>query len=138
MNQIRDMTDRVSLAVQFIFVFSLGVGVLVMLAALYARRDERAREIGVWRALGASRRRARAALASEFALLGLLAGAIAAGIASTLAWLLAREVFDLPHQPDPTIWLAGIGGGMILVLAAGLFATRGLIDAPPMEALRAD
>lgn len=138
MNQIRDMTDRVSLAVQFIFVFSLGVGVLVMLAALYARRDERAREIGVWRALGASRRRARAALASEFALLGLLAGAIAAGIASTLAWLLAREVFDLPHQPDPTIWLAGIGGGVILVLAAGLFATRGLIDAPPMEALRAD
>ncbi len=135
-DELRTLTDRVSAAVQLVFLFSLGVGVLVMLAALYSRRNERAREIGLWRALGASRRTLRAALASEFALLGLLAGAVAAGSASVLAWVLARQVFDLAHSPDPWIWLIGVGGGMLLVLLAGWLATRDLLDEPPLVALR--
>ncbi len=135
-NELRALTDRVSAAVQLVFLFSLGVGVLVMLAALYSRRNERAREIGLWRTLGASRRTLRAALASEFALLGLLAGAVASGSASVLAWVLARQVFDLAHRPDPWIWLIGVGGGMLLVLLAGWLATRDLLDEPPLAALR--
>jgi putative ABC transport system permease protein len=134
--QLRGMTDRVSQAVQLVFLFSLGVGVLVMLAALYSRRHERAREIGLWRTLGAAKRTLRAALASEFALLGLLAGLVAAAAASVLAWVLARRIFDLPHSPDPWIWLFGIGGGMLLVLLAGWLATRDLLDEPPLKALR--
>ncbi|MDD5388778.1 MAG: FtsX-like permease family protein [Gallionellaceae bacterium] len=136
LNELRGLTDRVSQAVQLVFLFSLGVGVLVMLAALYSRRAERAREIGLWRTLGASKRTLRAALASEFALLGLLAGLVAAGAASVLAWVLANKVFDLPHTPDPWIWLFGLGGGMLLVLLAGWFATRDLLDEPPLMALR--
>jgi putative ABC transport system permease protein len=137
MGELRGLMDRVSGAVQTIFLFSLGTGLLVMLAALYARRDERAREIGIWRTLGASRATLRAALAAEFAVLGLMAGAVAAGAASLLAWVLATRVFDLPHAPDPWIWLAGLGGGLLLVLATGLSATRGLLNQPPLAAIRA-
>lgn len=136
MNELRGLSDRVSQAVQLVFLFSLGVGVLVMLAALYSRRAERAREIGLWRTLGASRQTLRAALASELALLGLLAGLVASGAASVLAWVLARQVFDLPHSPDPWIWLFGVGGGVLLVVIAGWLATRDLLEVPPMEALR--
>ncbi|PIX96398.1 MAG: ABC transporter permease [Hydrogenophilales bacterium CG_4_10_14_3_um_filter_63_21] len=135
-NELRALTDRVSQAVQLVFLFSLGVGVLVMLAAIYSRRSERAREIGLWRALGASKRTLRAALASEFALLGLLAGLVAAGAASVLAWVLANQVFDLPHSPDPWVWLFGLAGGMVLVLLAGWLATRDLLEEPPLRALR--
>jgi len=135
-NELRALTDRVSQAVQLVFLFSLAVGVLVMLAALYSRRNERAREIGLWRTLGASKRTLRAALASEFALLGLLAGLVASGAASVLAWVLASKVFDLPHSPDPWIWLFGVGGGMVLVLLAGWLATRDLLEEPPLKALR--
>ncbi len=135
-DELRGLTDRISQAVQGVFLFSLAVGVLVMLAALYSRRNERAREIGLWRTLGASRRTLRAALASEFALLGLLAGTVAAASASVLAWVLSRRVFDLPHHPDPWIWLFGGGGGMLLVLAAGWLATRDLLERPPLAALR--
>ncbi len=137
MRELQGMTERVSLAVQGVFAFSLGVGVLVMLAALYSRRQERAREIGLWRTLGARRATLRAALASELLLLGALAGAVAAGAASLLAWVLARQVFDLPHQPDPYIWLFGVGGGALLVLGAGWLATRDLLAEPPLKALRA-
>jgi len=137
MGELRGLMDRVSGAIRAIFLFSLGSGLLVMLAALYARRDERAREIGIWRTLGASRDTLRAALAAEFALLGLLSGGIAAGAASLLSWLLATRVFELPHAPDPWIWLAGLGGGLTLVLATGLAATRRLLNEPPLAAIRA-
>lgn len=137
MAELQLMTEQLGLAVQGVFAFSLGTGVLVMLAALYARRQERAREIGLWRALGASRATLRAALASEWALLGALVGLVASVAASLLAWVLARQVFDLPHQPDPLIWLVGVGGGMVLTLCAGWLATRGLLRASPLAALRA-
>ncbi len=137
MTHVRDLMDRVSGAVQLIFLFSLAVGVLVLVAALHARRDERAREIGLWRTLGASRRTVRIALMTEFAVLGGLAGAIAAGAASALAWFLARHVFELPHSVDPLIWLAGILGGAVLVVGTGLVTSRGLVDAPPLQTLRA-
>jgi len=136
MGELRAMLDRVSAAVQLIFLFSLAVGVLVLLAALYARRDERAREIGLWRTLGASRRRVMLSLATEFTALGLLVGGLAAGAASAVAWLLAERVFDLPHAPNAAIWLAGLGGGWLLVLGAGLLASRALLQAPPMHSLR--
>ncbi|MFZ5483892.1 MAG: ABC transporter permease [Pseudomonadota bacterium] len=137
LNEMRAVMDRVSQAVQVFFLFTLAVGIGVLVAALYARRDERAREIGLWRTLGASRALARRALASEFAALGLLSGGLAAAAASAVAWLLAVQVFDLPHRPDPGLWLAGLGGGLALVLLVGLASTRGLVDAPPARALRA-
>jgi len=138
MDELRGLLDRVSAAVQLIFLFSLAVGVLVLLAALYARRDERAREIGLWRTLGASRRRVMLALATEFTALGLLAGGLAAGAAAAVSWVLAERVFELPHTVDPAIWLAGLGGGWLLVTAAGLLASRELLQAPPLRSLRRD
>ncbi len=136
MSELRGMLDRVSAAVQLIFLFSLSVGVLVLLAALYARRDERAREIGLWRTFGASRRRVMLALATEFTALGLIAGGLAAGAASGVAWVLAERVFELPHAASPVVWLVGLGGGWLLVLGAGLLASRGILQAPPMQSLR--
>ena len=138
MAELRALLDRVSAAVQLIFLFSLAVGLLVLLAALYARRDERAREIGLWRTLGASRSRVMLALATEFTALGLLAGGLAAGAASSVAWLLADRIFELPHSVNPLIWLAGLVGGWLFVAGAGLLVTRQLLQAPPMQALRRD
>jgi len=89
------------------------------------------------RVLGGSRRQLRLAQASEFAAIGLLAGLVAAIAASILAGVVATKVFGLPWTPD---WLlAATGGaiGMLAALAAGLFATRRVLDAPPSTTLRA-
>jgi putative ABC transport system permease protein len=138
MGELRGLLDRVAAAVQLIFLFSLAVGLLVMLAAVYARRDERAREIGLWRTLGASRRRVLLAQATEFTALGLLAGGLAAGAAAGVAWVLAERVFELPHTPNPLIWLVGLGGGWLLVAGAGLLVSLNFLQTPPMISLRRD
>ena len=88
------------------------------------------------RALGGSRRQLRMAQASEFAAIGLLSGVVAAIAASVLAGVVATRVFDLPWQTNWTMAAAGAAIGMIAATAAGLFATRRVLDVAPSITLR--
>jgi len=134
--QVRRVGDQVATVVQAVFWFSLASGVLVLLAAINASQDERLLEGGVMRMLGGSRRQLRAAQATEFAAIGLLSGLVAAVAASLLSGVVAVRVFDLPWQPDWALAAAGGGLGMLAALAAGLWATRRVLDAPPSVVLR--
>ena len=136
LKQVRGTADQVSKVVQVVFWFSLAAGVLVLLAAISASQDERLLEGGVMRVLGGSRRQLRLAQASEFAAIGLLSGLVAAIAASILSGVVATRVFDLPWQANWTLAVVGGGLGMLAALAAGLFATRRVLDAPPSVTLR--
>ena len=136
LKQVRGTADQVSKVVQVVFWFSLAAGVLVLLAAISASQDERLLEGGVMRVLGGSRRQLRLAQASEFAAIGLLSGLVAAIAASILSGVVATRVFDLPWQANWTLAAVGGGLGMLAALAAGLFATRRVLDAPPSVTLR--
>ena len=135
--QVRATADQVSVVVEVVFWFSLATGVLVLLAAVSASQDERLLEGGVMRVLGGSRRQLRLAQASEFAVVGLLAGVVAALAASVLAGVVAVRVFDLPWQPNWAMAAAGAILGMLAALLAGMFATRKVLDSPPAQTLRA-
>lgn len=134
--QVRGTADQVSLVVTVVFWFSLATGVLVLMAAVSASQDERLLEGGVMRVLGGSRRQLRLAQASEFATVGLLSGLVAAVAASVLAGVVATRVFDLPWQANWGMAAAGALLGMLAALAAGMFATRKVLDAPPSVTLR--
>ncbi|NOT87404.1 MAG: FtsX-like permease family protein [Lysobacter sp.] len=136
LTQVKSIGDQVSMVVQVVFWFSLAAGVLVLLAAVSASQDERLREGGVMRALGGSRRQLRLAQASEFLVIGLLSGVVAAIAASILSGVVATQVFDLPWRINWGMASAGAGLGMFAALAAGLFATRRVLDAPPSLVLR--
>ena len=136
LTQVKTIGDQVAMVVQVVFWFSLAAGVLVLLAAVSASQDERLREGGVMRALGASRKQLRLAQASEFAVIGLLSGVVAAIAASILAGVVATQVFDLPWEINWGMAAAGAALGMLAALAAGLFATRRVLDVPPSLVLR--
>lgn len=136
LTQVKSIGDQVAMVVQVVFWFSLAAGVLVLMAAVSASQDERLREGGVMRALGGSRGQLRLAQASEFAAIGLLSGLVAAVAASVLAGVVAVQVFDLPWKIDWAMAAAGAGLGTFAALAAGLFATRRVLDAPPSLVLR--
>jgi putative ABC transport system permease protein len=136
LNQVRQVSDRASLAVQYVFLFTLLAGITVLLAAIQSTRDERAYESAMLRTLGASRRVVLAGVATEFIALGVLAGLLAAIGASVGGWYLATELFNLEYRFDPTVWLIGIGAGAILVGGAGTLAARSVINQPPISTLR--
>jgi putative ABC transport system permease protein len=136
LGQIRGVMDRASLAVQYVFAFTLLAGVVVLLAAIQSTRDERRYESAVLRTLGASRQTVLRGVAAEFVALGLLAGVLAASAASLAGWLLATRLFNLHYAFDPGVWLLGLGGGALLVGMAGTLATRSVVNTPPATTLR--
>ena len=136
MEQVRHLMDQATLAVEYVFLFTLGAGVVVLLAAVQATRDERRFEAAVLRALGASRGRLRSAAAAEYAALGFAAGLLGALAATLVAWILADRVFSLPYQLDWRVWVLGLVSGTLIVSLSGLVATRRVLRAPPIETLR--
>ena len=136
MQQVRQLMDEASLAVEYVFLFTLGAGVVVLVAAVQATRDERRFEAAVLRAIGASRRRLRAAAAAEYAALGFASGLLGALAATVVAWALAVRIFNLPYTPDWRVWILGISAGTLIVAFSGVMATRTVLKTPPVETLR--
>ena len=138
LEQVRGVIEQGTRAIEYVFAFSLLAGVIVLVAAVQASRDERRTEIALLRTHGASRRRVRAMLAAEFLTLGGLAGTIAAAGALATGWAVTSRVLDLPYHFNPGILLIGIGGGALGILAAGLLATRKLLAERPLAVLRSE
>ncbi|MBZ0093260.1 MAG: FtsX-like permease family protein [Sulfuricellaceae bacterium] len=136
MEQVHRIMDKVAGAVEFVFLFTLLAGGMVLYAALASTQDERRQEAAVLRVLGASRRQLMAAQCAEFAAIGLSAGVVAALMASALGYALATRVLNLSYSVSPWLWLAGIAGGGLGVTLAGLWGTRRIADSPPLQTLR--
>jgi putative ABC transport system permease protein len=136
MAQVRAIMDRASLAVEYVFVFTLLAGLMVLYAAIQASREGRRHDTAILRTLGASRSQVLASLFIEFATLGILAGLLASAGASAVGYVLADRVFDLPYHFDPWIWVAGTLGGALGVGLAGVLGTRSILSRPPLQTLR--
>jgi putative ABC transport system permease protein len=136
MSKVREIMDRVITAVEYVFLFTLAAGLVVLYAAIQATQDERRFESAVLRTLGARRDVVRQSLLAEFATLGLLAGVLAAAAATLLGYVLASQVFEFPYQWNPWIWLLGSGAGVVGVGLAGLLGARSALNQPPWRALR--
>jgi putative ABC transport system permease protein len=138
LKQIRDIMDRASLAVQYVFLFTLVAGVVVLLAAVQSTRDERRYESAMLRTLGASRSTVLKGVAAEFSALGFLSGTLAAFGATAIGWILASRLFSLQFTVDPWVWVVGLVCGTGLVGLSGTLATRRVVNTPPIVTLRDD
>ena len=137
LQQVRGIIEKATLAVQAVFIFTLAAGIAVLFAAVQSTIDERRFESAMLRALGARKRTVFSGVMAEFAALGLAAGLLASAGASILAAIVATQLFDLPYQFNPALWLAGLASGVLVVCASGFFAARGAINAAPVNVLRA-
>ncbi|MDP9089526.1 MAG: FtsX-like permease family protein [Pseudomonadota bacterium] len=136
LKQIRAIMDRASLAVQYVFLFTLAAGIVVLLAAVQSTRDERRYESAMLRTLGASRSTVLQGVAAEFSALGFLSGTLAAFGATGIGWFLARRLFFLDFTLDPLVFVTGLVCGTVLVGLSGTLATRSVVNTPPIVSLR--
>jgi putative ABC transport system permease protein len=137
MEQVRRISDQVSRAVEFVFLFAIAAGIVVLFAAITSTQDERIFEGAVMRTLGASRRQLVTLQLAEFLAIGTLAGSIAAVGSVALAWVLSDRVLGVPYEFNAVVPLAGVAVGAVGVAVAGLLGTRRAIDSPPLAAIRA-
>ena len=134
--QIQNIVDRVSQAIELILALVLASGALVLIASIQAGSDERLREHALLRTLGGSKLLIRGALLIEFMVLGLVAGLIATVGAELSVAGLQTQVFDLDAQFHPWLWLVGPLAGLVAVSLVGMFGTRHLVASPPVTVLR--
>jgi putative ABC transport system permease protein len=136
MAQVQTIMDQVARAVQFIFLFTLLAGLTVLYAAIASTQDERLYQVTVMRTLGASGAQLRRAIVAEFAVLGLIAGVLAAAGASALSYAIATRILNLSYTFSAAVWLVGALAGAIGIALAGYAGTRSVLRIAPLKAMR--
>jgi putative ABC transport system permease protein len=136
LTQVRELINKAAFAVQAIFLFTLVAGVVVLFSALQSQKALRRKEIAIYKTLGASRSLLRRNLLLEFAMIGGLAGFLAAVLALVAANAAAYTLFDLSPELNLTLIIIGTFLGASLVSLAGYINVRGLLSIAPVSLFR--
>ena len=134
--RVGEIIDRVSQAAQVVFFFTLLAGLIVLLAALEATRDERRHEAALIRTLGADNRMVRRGLLVEYGVMALIAATLATIGAAITGWYLAAELFEFRYQPSPILFITGFVTAAVLVVGSGWLGNRSVLSTPPVRILR--
>ncbi|MEP4892140.1 MAG: FtsX-like permease family protein [Aliiglaciecola sp.] len=121
-NQLRDIVDQVSVAVEFILVLVLIAGSLVLIAQVQASMDERQQELAILRTLGAKGSLIRASVIYEFLIIGSVAGLMAAFANEFTLYLLQSQIFEMQGKLHFEYWIIAPLVGAITV---GLLGAAG-------------
>ncbi|RAI57529.1 ABC transporter permease [Roseicella frigidaeris] len=115
---------------------TLLAGLLVLAGAVAAGQRQRVRDAVVLKTLGATRAQIRAAWLVEYALIGLVAGLLAALAGSLAAWAVVTQVMRGDWALLPGTLAATVLGCTLLTLACGQIGTVLALRAKPGPLLR--
>ncbi len=133
---IDDILTKVSWMVQFMALFTISAGLLVMAGAIITSRYQRIRESVLLRTLGANSQTIRRILFIEFASIGLLASIIGGMVSVVATWALMKFLIQLPLIVAWDVVLAGMLAMTVLTTLTGLLNSRGITRQAPLEILR--
>ena len=124
-NQVREIIDQVSLAVEFILVLVLIAGSLVLFAQVQASMDERQQELAILRTLGARGSLIRFSVINEFLIIGTVAGLMAAMANEVSLYLLQSRIFDMQGSMHFEYWIiAPLVGALVVGMLGGIGCYR--------------
>jgi len=135
-NQLRDIVEQVSVAVEFILVLVLMAGSLVLIAQVQASMDERRQEIAILRTLGAKGSLIRKSVVFEFLIIGTVAGFMAALANELSLYMLQTSVFQMTASLHLDYWLVAPAVGALVVGVLGAIGCWRLLTLNTGEMLR--
>jgi predicted lysophospholipase L1 biosynthesis ABC-type transport system permease subunit len=130
------LLGRLAIGVRVLGLFVVLVGIAILAGVVGTQASKRAREIGVLKALGSTRREVMLLVAVEHALQGLVAGALGGTAAFLVAHFTLSNTLDIPPQlPWLALPLMAVGAA-VLAAGAGLLGSWRALHVAPIEALR--
>lgn len=137
-NTIREFLDKITFVIQFIGLFSIITGLIVLAGSAATSRFQRIKEAVLLRTLGAKQNQVIKIQVIEYVLLGVMAALIGLILSVGASALLGYFYFDIEFIPNFTILGIEIAILVLLVVLIGLLNTRGVHTKPPLEILRAE
>lgn len=137
MQTIDGVYAKASFVVEFLALFTVVTGVVVLAGAVLIGRSQRVRESVLLRTLGATKAQVNRIMFAEYLALGTLGAAVGAVLAVGANWALARFVFQLNWvTPSLLVLFVGWLAVSLMTVLTGLLSNRGICDHPPLEVLR--
>lgn len=130
--------EKVSFVIQFMALFSVFTGLLVLAGAVVTSRYQRMREAVLLRTLGASRQQILKILVIEYLFLGSFAALTGLSLAVAAAWGLARFAFETDFTLDIFPVTGAIAVVVALTILIGVLNSRAVLDKPPLQVLRTE
>jgi len=138
LEKVASVLERIGVGVRFLGGFTAAAGLAILAGAIAAGASLRGREVALVKSLGMTRGGVAALFATEYALAGLLAGAVGAVSGTALAAVVLERGMEIPWRLTPAIPAMAILGAALLAVAAGLAASARALSRRPLEALRAE
>ncbi|QMW07188.1 ABC transporter permease [Spirosoma foliorum] len=135
---VDEILAQISFVIQFMALFSILTGLLVLASSVVISKYQRLRESVLLRTLGASREQILSITVVEYGLLGLLSALSGILLSIVGTWALARFVFEVPYRPDAVPLLIVTAVVTILTVLIGVFNSRDVLTRPPLDVLRAE
>ncbi len=137
MQALDSVYSKASFVVEFLALFTVVTGVIVLAGAVLIGRQQRVRESVLLRTLGATKAQVNRIMLAEYLALGTLGAAVGAVLAVGANWALAYFVFEVKWAaPSGIVLVGGWAAVSVMTLTTGLLSNRGICDHPPLEILR--
>ncbi|MGM0546059.1 MAG: ABC transporter permease [Bacteroidota bacterium] len=135
---IDDFVDKISFAVQFMALFSIITGLIVLASSVATSRFQRIKESVLLRTIGASKKQIIQILSVEYLFLGILSALTGLILSVGATWLLGYFYFDITFTPN--LWVIVFGTLIVtaLTILIGMFNSRSVYKKTPLEVLRVE
>jgi putative ABC transport system permease protein len=136
LEKVLGVLEKLALAVRVLGLFTILTGLVILAGVASATAVHRGREVALLKTLGLTRAGVTTLLGVEFALLGLVAGAIGAAAAFALAWVFLERVVELGADlPWGGLAVAPLVTALVSALC-GVGANLRALASRPIESLR--
>jgi putative ABC transport system permease protein len=127
---------QVGLGVRLLGAFTVLAGIAILAGAISAGAVRRGRQVALYKTLGMTRAQVMVVFAVEYALVGLVAGAIGTVGGVALAWIVTRFGFEIAWAWTPLSYTAAVIATVALSVVAGLAASARALAVRPLAVLR--
>jgi putative ABC transport system permease protein len=128
--------ERVGLAIRILGGFTVLTGIAILVGVVSAASARRGREVALLKTLGMTRRGVAGVFSVEYALIGLVSGAIGAAGAVALAGIVLTQGMEIPFVFEPLPVAVAVAGNVVVAVVAGIAASAGALARRPVEVLR--
>jgi putative ABC transport system permease protein len=133
---INQFIDKISFSIQFMALFSIITGLIVLASSVATSRFQRIKESVLLRTLGASKSQIIKILSVEYFFLGILSALTGLILSIGATWLLGYFYFDITFVPNPWVILIGTATVTALTILIGMVNSRKIYRKTPLEVLR--